>query len=202
MGVIEKVIDALVEDVVDFTLEAAKGDGPSDSGGPMLHSRKSEINLLDSEREEDYVTDTIKATDTLRCFEALLYHEFACENGQTMRTDQLLQMSGVPFDTFLSVYMRDRDSALNTTKHCRREIVQVCARGIDMLQHLCGYLETRIDANEQLWFRMFMILTQLLSVVVTYTYEYLQPPAQWMVQIGTIFEKVSNWNCGIRPREQ
>jgi len=135
--------------------------------------------------------DTEMCKDTLRALEALLQREFKDDNGNIIaRADALFQMAGCPFNEFLSIYIRDRDQALTATDRPRRHIVKATSRAVDMVDCLCGYLQDRIDNNDQLLFKLFLLLMNAATCLGQFVYyDHISIP-KWKLQIKSIYERV------------
>jgi hypothetical protein len=165
LSILSRRADALVHDMV----------GDEERMGTK--SRRGVDRSFSCSLDDENDLDIGMAKDTLRGLEALLAHRFEHKSGKPVRTDELFQMAGCPFDDFLEIYIRDRNCALKEDgRHQRRETVEVMVRAIDMIEVMCGYLESRIDANDQMLFKVFLFVVNIVSCVSQFVYEwYIMP---------------------------
>lgn len=170
LSILSRRADALVHDMV----EDEERMGTKSRRGV---DRSFSVDHFSTSVDDENDTDIGMAKDTLRGLEALLAHRFKHKSGKPVRTDELFQMAGCPFDDFLEIYLRDRDCALKEDgRHTRRETVEVTVRAIDMIEVMCGYLESRIDANDQMLFKVFLFVVNIVSCVSQFVYEwYIMP---------------------------
>lgn len=185
LKVLECKAASLVDEMVDDEQELAESVCNQDLN-------KFRVNAAKSSNMSGIAVDTLMAKDALRSLEALLVHSFTDNKGTSVRADELFQMAGVPFDDFVKIYVRDRNIALTCDIRHRREVVKIVARGIDMVDCLCLYLQCRIDANDQLLFKLFLLVVNVVTMVSTFIYEdMIKMKPIWQKQIQKIFDIVS-----------
>jgi len=144
--------------------------------------------------------DKANCADTLRRFESLLKHEFTHlthyerqknKKGLTVRTDEFFMMAGCPFDAFVEIYIRDRDIAFRASEHKRRETLNLLLRATNMVDILCGYLQNKIDANDQLFFKLFLLVVNVVTCAAQFAYnDHIKDKPDWMKQIQKIYERI------------
>jgi len=149
--------------------------------------------IADSTIPEGYNDVEIAAAkDGLRILESLIKREFRSSAG-SVTTDQLFQMAGVPFDDFMLIYVRDRDDALEKedSTERKRELIKALTKGVDGLECMCGYLQEAIDQNDQLLFKIVLMLVNLIGALGQFLYtDYVNKPT-WRKKIDWIYDIVS-----------
>lgn len=165
----EEASDAESEDVLK---------SPGRTIGEAKKVRHSQLIKVTRAVTSGTYVDIERAENTLRRLEAFLLHSYHPDPSITdpdpkreMKTDVLFQMAGCPFTDAMEIYLRRRDAAFKTKNLRRREILKVIISGTDVVDTLCGYLQSRIDANDQLLFKILLVTMNLLTVLGEYVFK-------------------------------
>jgi hypothetical protein len=94
-----------------------------------------------------------------------------------LTTDQVLQMASCPLDEFMEHYITDRNDALSRkiSSEKRIELTKATLKGVAEFEILCDDLRDRITANDQLFFKLFLMLINIFTCVGQYCYDYFFP---------------------------
>lgn len=139
--------------------------------------------------KQDYESEILLAKDTLRLLEALLLYRFQEGQYVSLRGDEFLQMAGCPLDELAAAYLADRDGALNIKSRDvrRRELVKAVVKGVDGFECLCQSLHQRIVENDNLIFKLLLLIINCLTCIAQFIYaDHIKEKPLWVKQIDAI----------------
>merc|ERR1711957_138075 len=108
---------------------------------------------------EDEVAILHEAMRQLTCVDSItncMLHYNARGHRSRLRVDQLMQLAGVPYITYVEFYIGYRNKALQTQDETKKnmELVNLLMRSTDYLLTMCNCLETAIARNDELPFKV------------------------------------------------
>merc|ERR1712176_403867 len=133
----------------------------------------------------------VLAIDSLKRLEVLLCKEWTGKGllrGFKMGTDELLQMASCPLDEFMkqySNYFHEREGfwKAGNPEERRREATKAAVRATSGVDVLVNSLLDRIHQNDQLQFKLALMVINIMTVIGEYFYSQMFPEEIYKCQV-------------------
>lgn len=138
------------------------------------------------------------AMGQLRTLDGLV-NRLVRHGNHSLRVDQLMQLAGVPYMTFVKFYISARNQAFHEKDDTKRamELVRCIMESTDYLLTMCNSLEVAVARNDDLPFKVLLVFLNCVTIMGQFLYEryiapYILNLPEWQVQIEAVYKTVVN----------